>query len=191
MSHHKKTLAVCLCAIGALTVLSACTTFTPHALGISDTEWMGFDKNKQEQLKNLYYEQKQQDSKAAALYTIKSAANFKNSLMITVSGGTAIMPPFTNWYAYQAKPFTLIPETCAEVSLQKVPGEENDQIMLRACYFNGTVSLDPSKIDPNKSKGTIIFHYSPIWDQGFTYQNITTSGYVRLKNANVAIRIAN
>jgi len=178
-------LGICLACIS----LSACNTFTPHALGISDAEWTKINKNKQNELRTLYYTQQERDVKMMEVYKKNAALNFKNRIQVRVFDGTAIMPPFTTWYSYQITPFIVIPGTCVDHPLQKIPGKKDEQIMLRACYQNGTLFLDPSKIDQQKMTGTITFHYSPIWDQGFTYQNVNTSGYVRLKNASVEIKI--
>jgi len=182
----------------ALLSLSACSTFSPQAFGISEAEWKTYDQEKQQELLNLYKQQEEQkkiEARQAKAQKNKVFTNAKNKLIVSVTGGKAIMPPFTSWYAYQQyRPLAIGPEACADTILQKVPfnpkvkPKENELIMLHACYIKGTLFLDPSRFEANKMAGTASFRFSPLWDRGFTYDHITTSGYVRLKNANITIR---
>ncbi|OGT07475.1 MAG: hypothetical protein A2X78_03225 [Gammaproteobacteria bacterium GWE2_37_16] len=178
-----------------LALLSACNTFSPRILGISDTEWASYTPDKQKELRD-YYKQKvktRKKNKSNTLLPIpknqfKDIAIPNLPLLIDLHDGKAIMPPFLGWYAYKTQPFTIFPDSCVNSLLQQV-NNPKQQIVLRVCYQKGTLFLDPSRYDTTKMPGSLSFRYSPLWESEFTYQNINTTGYVRLKNAIITVKL--
>lgn len=178
----------------SLVILSACNTFSPHTLGISDTEWANYSPDKQKELREFYKQKikiKAKDKTNTILPIPKN--QFKDlvipnlPLLIDIHDGKAIMPPFVSWYTYKTQPFTVFPDSCANSLLQQV-NNPKQQIVLRVCYLKGTLFLDPSRYDTTKMPGSLSFRHSPLWESEFTYKHINTTGYVRLKNAVITIK---
>lgn len=185
--------------ISVLLLLGGCNTFTPHYFGISDAEWSKFDKNKQHELQDVYYQQikaKKSIEKKEISPSDKKIFSDAKSIDVYVYGGTAMMPPFTSSLSYASSHFTIAPNSCSDAELkwdsEQQPKDPKKQkvVVLTACYKKGILLLDPSRYEHDKTEGTLRIHYSPIWEQGLTYKDINTSGYVRLKNANITVKFA-
>lgn len=175
-------------------LLSACSTFSPHLLGISDTKWASLGETKQKELHALYeknYNQFHKSSNKSSIIPIPKN-QFKDisvpniPLTIKIQDGQVTMPPFTDWYAYRPVGINIALNTCNDILLQQI-NNPKQQISLTICYKNGILFLDPSHYDTTKMPGSLTFHYSPLWENGFTYKNINTTGYVQFKNATVII----
>lgn len=174
-----------------LLILFGCAT-APNKLGISEAEWNSYDKTKQEKLladyKNLTTTEMMADTNMNNQYTSVKKSTYNGSLIkVRVFGGEAMLPPFTSWQPYVSSTFEVIPGTCVNAPLRAVNGKEDSAVDLRACYKNNVLLLDPSRYDASKKEGTIRLPYSPLWNNGFTYHGIYTTGYVRLKNAAVSV----
>jgi hypothetical protein len=167
----------------AIFMAGCVTTFSPDLAGISNKTWASYDQAKQRELAAAYQH---------TLYSGLPLANGSvppaqgNYLRVQVSGGKAIMPPFESWYTYQPVAFYIASGTCVDTILRQEIAK--NQIELRACYHDDTLFLDPSRYEANKVPGSISFHLNPLWEQGFIYHNINTSGYVWLKDAEVLIK---
>jgi hypothetical protein len=171
-------------------VLSGCAA-SPEGLGISENEWQKYSKAKQEKLladyKKMTEENETADNAMKGQYADLENSSYNGKyLQISISDGEAMMPPFTDWYAYKEATFEIIPDSCTNVNLEQITGE--NKVALRACFKKNVLFLDPSHYDAKKDVGTVRFVYSPLWDQGFTYRNINTSGYVKLKDVTVTIQ---
>lgn len=179
-------------------MLSGCSSITPQKMGISQDEWNSFDKIKQKELlanyKSLNQERLAEDSQKSSkedneddesdLYG--NAITSQNSLTVKITGGTAMLPPFTNDQSYQDIEFTIDADSCKNSFVSAENSES--QVTLRSCYKNNILSLDPSAYDVKKKMGTITFNYSPLWNDGFIYHKVDTNGLVRFKNATVWIQ---
>lgn len=164
--------------------ISGCSVFSPQLLGISDNEWEGFDENKKLSLQDDY---RQIESEIKVkLNNVPQDVKARAPLLVSITKGKVIMPPFVEWFSYQPIEFTIAPETCMENTVYQEEGPQ--KIQLRACYQNGVLFLDSSRFDRKKILGSIRFYYSPLWEQGFIYRNVNTSGYVRLREVDVKIQ---
>lgn len=105
---------------------------------------------------------------------------------IKISNGTALMPPFTNWQAFSPAVAAIDEGSCQETLLTQLDGKAH--ISLRSCFKNKILSLDPSRYDSEKQNGTITIPYSPLWDHGFTYYEINSDGYVKLKGVTISVK---
>ena len=164
-----------------------CAIFSPQHLGISDDEWEGYDKAQQLALKRDY--RQIQDGATTFIDFQQNGAVKRTPLMVSIYGGKVIVPPFVEWFAYRPVAFAVAPESCVEKKIRQIDGAQ--QIELQACYRRGVLFIDPSRFDKNKVLGSIRFHYSPIWEEGFIYRNVNSSGYVRLRDVNVEVKQIN
>lgn len=157
---------------------------SPQKLGISEQEWLGYSEAQREKLLadyqqvNAIQEQQSQDAK-------KIKEDRVDSIDVAIYGGEAMMPPFTEWYEYQPVTFNLVKNACSDTVLNQSNGES--KVSLRACYKNNIFYLDPSHYDLTKNNGAISFAFSPLWQQGFEYSGVSSSGYVRFKNVTIKI----
>jgi hypothetical protein len=159
--------------------LAACVT--PMKLGISEAEWENYSPEQKQKIKKGYY----YILKKSIKNTEKGESD-GTSLHVQVSGGKVNMPPFSSLSSYVPITFDLRSGDCQTVHVMEQSGDK--KVPMKVCYYNKTLYLDPSRYDPDKGIGSIQLHYSPIWDRGFTYQGVSSSGYVHLTNVNVTVK---
>lgn len=177
-------------------LLSGCA-ITPQDLGISEQQWKKYDQSKREQLLSDYKtlqktNELNDDSLKEQYQSLKNNTYSGNYLRVRIYDGEALMPPFTDWYRYNATTFDIIPNSCTNTLLEQGSDNSDDiKISLRACYMNNVLFLDPKRYTSKDGLGTVRFAYSPLWGQGFTYRNINSNGYVKLKDVSVSIKEKN
>jgi len=160
-------------------VLAGCAT-SPQKLGIPDQEWAGYSETEREQMLANY-----QQITAIEKQDAKPGKVASGSVNVTISDGEVMMPPFTEWSNYQSASVTLDKDSCNDAILKQA--NDAAQIVVRLCYKNQALFLDPSRYDLTKSDGSISIPFSPFWKDGFVYKGISSSGYARLKNVNIKI----
>lgn len=158
--------------------LSACAT--PTRLGISEAEWNNFTPEEQARIKKGAREVRSVKSGPENAVPDGSVVNLK------ISDGQVNMPPFTGAVAYNPFEIEVPSGACKTVNVSSVSGDKKVDVQI--CYFNKTIYVDPSRYDPDKGIGSIQLHYSPIWDRGFVYQHVSSSGYAHLNNVNISVR---
>jgi hypothetical protein len=62
---------------------------------------------------------------------------------------------------------------------------------LQACYKNNVLTLDPERFSFNMTRNAISFYPIPLWQSGFSYQNIHSHGEVQLQGATVSVITSN
>lgn len=150
-------------------------------LGISEAEWKNYSPDERQRIKSGYYEM------LKGRYSEEEKTTSDGTMVkVKVSDGQVDMPPFANLSSYIPVEFELQSGDCQNIELRQQNG--NKKISMKACYLNKTLYLDPSRYDATKKLGSIQLHYSPIWDREFTYQNVSSNGYVHLTNVNVTVR---
>lgn len=102
-----------------------------------------------------------------------------NSIKVKIQNGTAISPSNASAQTYQPVNFDLANDECKKIALNLANSET---FPLQACYKGNILSLD------TKTKPATRFYYSPLWQQGFTYPNMTSSDS-RLRNVDVRIKV--
>jgi hypothetical protein len=170
-----KKIFLLLCAA----TISGCS-ISPAQLGISKEHWKQYDKQEQERIMRGHQYISQ---------TIKKnilAAPSNSCLKITLKDGHAIMPPFTNSYEFLPITFKIREGTCKNMTLYAV--NTNRHTTLGICYSNDVVLFDPSTYEIEKRYGTVSMHKTLLWNDGFNYTNINTSGYTRLQHATIFIQ---
>lgn len=159
--------------------LAACVT--PTKLGISEAQWQGYAPEERQRIKSGYYE----------ILKDKFASDQKSapdgtSVSVRLAGGQTSMPPFAEKYRYAPIELNVFNGECQNTVLKEQNGDKT--VKLQVCYIGKTLFVDPSRYDPAKRLGSIQLHYSPIWDRGFTYRNVSSTGYAQLKDVNVTVR---
>jgi hypothetical protein len=170
-----KKILLLLCAA----TISSCS-ISSEQLGISKKRWKQYDKQEQERIVSGHRYISQ---------TIKKnvfAAPGNSCLKITIKDGRAIMPPFTDSYAFSPITFKIQERACKNTTLYAVNINKHTSIL--ACYSNDILLLDPSPYEINKRYGTASIHHSLLWNDGFNYTNINTSGFTRLQHATIFIQ---
>lgn len=148
-------------------------------MGISEVEWSNYTPEEQAKLKEGYRAVKK--SKLA-----ENSAPDGSRVQLQISGGKVTMPPFTETRQYSPFTVEVANGDCTKVDIKSADGDKTTK--MQVCYYGKTIYIDPSRYDPNKAQGSIQLHYSPIWDRGFTYQNVSSTGYVHLTNVNVVVK---
>ncbi len=151
---------------------------SPESLGISSAKWNKYSEAQQQEL-IANYEQIQ----GAAL---DAPIDDNNLILVRIKGGTVMMPPFIVGYAYNPLQFMITSGTCRTLPLNSTLGM--GFVDLTACFKNNVLYMDPSRYELDKKFGSIQFHALPLWQQGFSYRNISSSGYARLQNVTVAVK---
>jgi hypothetical protein len=160
-------------------LLSGCVS--PMSLGISEAEWRNYSPEEQQKIKSGYYE----ILKTRFSPREKGVAD-GTYLHVAVSGGKVYMPPFASMYDYVPIEFEIASGDCKTLQIK---GQNGDQkVPMKVCYQNQTLYLDPSSYDMTKRIGSIQLHYSPIWDRGFIYHKVSSSGYVHLTRVDVSVQ---
>lgn len=152
-------------------------------LGIKETEWAAYNRNKQKELLLNYKKINKEFTNTA-----KNNINAKDDILnISIYDGKAMLPPFDKQQYYTPVKFTIAKNRCNDISVYK-PNDTKIYTKLRVCFYNDTLYLDPSYLDLSKKQGSISIHYSPLWLSGFTYKEITSSGHVRLSKVSIEIK---
>jgi hypothetical protein len=159
--------------------LSACVS--PMRLGISEAEWRNYSPEERKKIKEGYYEILKNK-----FHDKEKVSADGSVIQVKVFDGQVNMPPFSHPTNYVPFEFEIPSGSSQTVIIKEQNG--NKAVAMHAYYKNKTLFLDPSRYDTEKSLGSIQLHYSPIWDRGFTYQNVSSSGYVHLFHINVAVR---
>ena len=165
-----------LLILGTL-LLMGCTV-GPKELGFSPRQWQMMNPTERKQLQAGYY----QVQNALQLKTIYQGPR----IQVTIFGGAAMMPPLFQAYYFKSARFETSPGKCQSVQLTS--WDQAHSVKFTVCYDGVTLSLDLSHYDFTKTKGALLLTYNTLWKYGFTYDNLSSSGYVRLQNANVTIK---
>lgn len=163
-------------------IMAGCATTNPSQLGISPKTWHALSSERQNEIINNSYQVKVEQA------AFRSGDTDSNNpvLEITLRGGEMMMPPFVQYSHYEPVSFSLQEGACSDVYVYDT--DKTKAVELIACYHDRMLYLDPSQFDLNKQPGTVKLVYSPIWKRGFTYRNISSSGYARLRHVNVHVK---
>jgi hypothetical protein len=163
-------------------LLGGCAT-SPTTLGISEAQWKSYSKAQKNEILQNYREIHNTQEPAQ---TSPSASDNDTTISITIQGGKIMMPPFTQAQEYLPVTFTMTNGRCKRLSVYQT--NQTQAISLDACYQNKILYLDPSRYDITKSKGSLIFNSIPFWEHGFTYRDVSSSGYAQLTHVDITIK---
>jgi hypothetical protein len=165
--------------LGLLFCLAGCAV-KPEDLGISQQKWAKYSESQQQKILDNYKtiveaKDKEQHSQVT-----------DNWLRVTIQDGLVKMPPFTKRYNYVSVTFRIQDGTCQQVLLHTY--NKKHSVNLDCCYKNNVFLLDPSRYEANKADGSIRLYYSPLWQNGFVYKNVSSDGYLYLHNVTVKVQ---
>lgn len=152
-------------------------------LGMSSKKWSQIDETKREELLANY-------SKIQNLQK-KQIAKSSSRLNVKVYGGTVLMQPDLVDRKYKPLTFTLLDGTCHDTKIEDALHDEGKSTSLIACYLDNILYIDPTRYDLDKPFGTVTLYSSPFWEDGFSYHNVSTYGYAKLKNSTIEIKMVN
>ena len=109
-------------------------------------------------------------------------------LQVSLNDGFVAMPPFEDKDIYHFMPveFTIHEGTCQHEVLYQF--NRLHWVTLCACYRNNVLYLDYSHYDLENKTGAALLYANPLWEDGFIYHNVCSSGYTRMKNVTVTVR---
>ncbi|WP_048875432.1 hypothetical protein [Candidatus Coxiella mudrowiae] len=157
--------------------LTGCTV-GPRELGFTPQQWQMMNPTERKQLRANYY----QIHNTLELKTVYQGPR----IQVALFRGIALMPPLFQAYYFESVKFKIAPGKCQHVQLTS--WDQAHFVKLTVCYDGLTLSMDPSRYDFEKAKGTLLLTYNPLWKHGFTYNDLSSLGYVRLQNTNVTIK---
>jgi hypothetical protein len=174
-----------LAAIIIAMLLSGCAN-DPLRLGIAESEWENYNIVEQQKLFANY---RQIVAEHSSVVKDKSKDFGDIFLDVSIYGGKVMMPPFINWSVYKPVKFRIFKGKCCNIVLSHAT-DATSQTELAVCFYGNTLYLDPSYYDLTKKDGSISIHFSPLWLSGFSYKEVSSSGYVRLKDVTIEIKQA-
>lgn len=149
-------------------------------VGFSTAQWQQMPSKAREEVLANYRKIKQQSPVPQQIYD-------GPEIGVYLLKGEAVMPPFFDrLYAFQTKYFEISPGVCKWLILQSI--DTDHSTTLQVCYDGLKLVMDPSRYELDKRHGTVQFDYNPIWKRGFTYDNVSTTGYARLSHLQVSIK---
>jgi hypothetical protein len=167
-----------------LILLGGCTT-SPSNLGISDAQWAGYSKAQRQEILHNY--RKIDNTAGLPIPRAKSiSAAADSTINVAIHDGKIMMPPFTAATDYLPIVFTIHNGHCKRIVVHQA--NQAQSITLDTCYQNKILYLDPSRYDATKSKGSLLFNYTPFWEHGFTYQDVSSTGYAQLSHVDITIQ---
>ena len=164
--------------IAVVSLLSGCVTSS--FVGITPEQW----KSATSEQRKCWIREYNAYKKAHPEF--KGDPNAANKIKLQISGGTAVFPP-----KFLAQPYRSIKLTLPDGSCYREPVYAKSgtlQTKLYVCYDKNTLAIDPSHYDNSTTNGSLILTFNPLWGQGFTYNNMNSDGYVKLKNVDIAIK---
>ena len=114
------------------------------------------------------------------LFTHQQPIAPNTTVNVNISGGTAYSPKSKSNQNFMPISFTLKSGNCNKMTLSLA---DNTATTLKSCYRNGVLVLDSEK--------AVRINFISLWQQGFTYPNISTNGKARLNNVNVKVMLVN
>lgn len=163
----------------ALISLVGCTSVYPRQLGISQNQWQQYSDVQKEQIIANY-------AQAKRIQKEQKVEKGDSKLEVKVYGGSVLMPPYTNSKSYQPITFEIKEGDC-HLKIPVYAAISKEKTILKACYSDAVLYLDPSPYNPNLAKGALQFPYMPVWKRGFTYPPMNSEGLTKLRGGRVSI----
>lgn len=192
MTYSKAKIACLVAALTAFTLyLTGCAS--PTTLGLNNDQWQRLTPAQQKAyLKNYASIQsnlKQQSKPAApASIQVTNDSTILPAVDVTVVNGYATFAPGFNYAPIAPLHIHLQPGRCASAALNSQNQKQSTTLWF--CYIHKMIGIDPSFYNMNHAWGTAFIDVNPLWNHGYTYTHINTSGYARLSNASIYIKAA-
>jgi hypothetical protein len=176
----------------ALAFLSGCSN--PTMLGLNNSQWGRLSQDQQKSyMKNYRSIQANLKSSSKALPQKTKAANTlldSNAPLpdvdVTIVKGHAAFPPNFSFTPVATLHVHLTYGLCKSATLFSKNKHQSNPLWF--CYTHKMIGIDPSFYKMDQAWGTTFIDTNPLWNRGFTYKHIYTSGFSRLSNATITIR---
>lgn len=122
------------------------------------------------------------------IFSKSNATSTTSLLSVHIEGGQMIIPPTKTPQNYLPVTYQIANGQCQKVKITSA-NSSTATTVLQTCYLNNILSLDANRFNINHN--ALRFHPIPLWQQGYTYQNISSNGPARLTNVAVTIKIGN
>lgn len=166
-----------LIGLASVLLLIGCTP-SPERLGMSEQQWQGLNQEQQQKILADYEQVKSEpDNK-----TVYSGP----SIMVYVSDGRAMMPPFDGAYSFDPVQILLAAGDCRSALLESI--DTGHSVYLKTCYDGQALMLDPSPYKVDQAQGSVRLQYNPAWKRGFSYTNVNSSGYAHLQKVMITVK---
>lgn len=162
-------------------MVSACAPSAQN-MGMPTQKWQSLTDQQQQSLRDEYSKVQQWFRDTNPKLKVYDAV----PIAVTIKHGQAMMPPFVKAYEFKMVSANFISGECKKLLLQSKTDAK--RVTMRACYNGLRLAIDPSSYDFSKRQGTVFFYNNPMWEQSFTYMDVTTQGYVRLQGSDVTIK---
>lgn len=170
--------------LGLLLALTGCATMSPNKLGISETQWASYTpEQKKEIIKNYHEVQKKQSNEQ------QNESDTSSRIAVSIQGGKANDARTTTPMSYQPIHFEIASGQCNKSISVVAIDNPKQKTTFKACYKNNILYLDPSRYEVSKAQGSIQLPYQPVWKRGFTYPNISSSGFANFSNVSITIKV--
>ena len=156
-------------------------------LGISELEWASYSKERKDFLIRRY----KAIAEERLVVNVRQGERDNAGLIVEISDGKALFPPdFVIWRNYRPLSFTMAVNQCRELPI--ISEASSDMTTkLGVCLLGDMFYLDSSNYEDSKKFGSIVIHRSPLWKTGFNYDAIYSTGYVRLSDTTIKIKLNN
>lgn len=172
----------CFFCLSLVLFLAGCAP-SPQKMGMSSAQWQAMNADQQEVRRDDYQKLQQWQEQAEAQMTLYAAS----PIAVSLQSGKVMMPPFEQPLPFEKADVDLSSGQCKNLKLKNPDSWSSVKIHL--CYNGLRLAVDPSRYDFNDREGTLFFYNNPLWQQGFTYKNVSSRGYARLQQAELTIKM--
>jgi hypothetical protein len=176
-----------------ITYLSGCTS--PAMLGLNKNQWGRLSPEQQKTYMsnyhaitaNLIHNSPSSSAQSLKIHTKPTAlTTMLPDINLTVVSGQAAFAPDFKFMPISPLHVHLQDGLCQWALLQSDNQKKSSKLWF--CYIQKSVGIDPSLYKIEKAFGTAFIDMNPLWNRGFTYQHIYTSGYTKLSDATITIQ---
>ncbi len=173
-----------LSVITLLSLLLMSCAVTPKQLGISQSTWKSYTPLKKQKLEEKY----------KMIRAIDKRAQFKNftadPIEVRIQHGLIWFPPFQRARAFQPIQMIVRANECEQVPVYATAGtaSSRQKTVLSVCYLGDVLYLDGSYINQQDAVGSLSISPIPLWQLGFCYHHLSSTGYIRLTDVDVCVK---
>ena len=162
--------------------LFACQSMDPKEFGMSEAEWQRLTPEQKKEYSDKYWSVKKQHA-----FSISKRYNTPYSrINVRLSHGSALLWPAKSYQKYMPIELTLKVGQCQNVTLSSYSLANKTTTDL--CYNGKELELDSSHWQSEYAAGGLKIPRHHLWQQGMSYEDLTSKGYAQLKNVKVFIR---
>lgn len=162
-------------------LLTSCGKPFSEKIGMSQSDWDNLSSSERTHILENY-ESIQQTRHTYVPKTLR----MDRALSIKISGGTVAMPPHFASVAYDPILLVIKQDQCKRVSVAAKDKHQHTEVVV--CFWGHELWLDPSNQDAKHANYSVRMFESSLWRK-FTYNHISSSGYVHFDHATVALKL--